>query len=164
MICPVHDLGVSAWSNVTCTPNPVFVWKEWQIWTPVTSILSACFGISITSIPYTLYHFHLMFMSIFASLVAPFGGFFASGFKRAFNIKDFGHSIPGHGGMTDRMDCQFLMGVFIYVYYSSLIREHHVTVGSVLQTIVSGLTVDEQLELMADMKRYLEGQGIRLPC
>ncbi|KAK0485999.1 phosphatidate cytidylyltransferase [Armillaria novae-zelandiae] len=164
MICPVHDLGVSAWSNVTCTPNPVFVWKEWQIWTPVTSILSTCFGIAITSIPYTLYHFHLMFMSIFASLVAPFGGFFASGFKRAFNIKDFGHSIPGHGGMTDRMDCQFLMGVFIYVYYSSLIREHHVTVGSVLQTIVSGLTVDEQLELLADMKRYLEGQSIRVPC
>lgn len=164
MICPVHDLGVSAWSNVTCTPNPVFVWKEWQIWTPVASVLSACFGISITSIPYTLYHFHLMFMSIFASLVAPFGGFFASGFKRAFNIKDFGHSIPGHGGMTDRMDCQFLMGVFIYVYYSSLIREHHVTVGSVLQTIVSGLTVGEQLELIADMKRYLEGQGIRVSC
>lgn len=118
-------------------------------------------------------------MSCFASLVAPFGGFFASGFKRAFDIKDFGHSIPGHGGMTDRMDCQFvilhllfafhplltgcvrfLMGVFTYVYYSSLIREHHVTVGSILQMIVSGLTVHEQLELMADLKRYLEGQGI----
>ena len=39
------------------------------------------------------------------------------------------------------------MGVFTYVYYSSLIREHHVTVGSVLQTIVSGLTTEEQLEL-----------------
>jgi len=101
-------------------------------------------------------------MSCFASLVAPFGGFFASGFKRAFNIKDFGHSIPGHGGMTDRMDCQFLMGVFTYVYYSSLIREHHVTVGAVLQTIVSGLTVDEQLELLSDLKRYLSGQGIKV--
>ena len=44
--------------------------------------------------------------AVFASLMAPFGGFFASGFKRAFNIKDFGSSIPGHGGMTDRMDCQ----------------------------------------------------------
>lgn len=76
-------------------------------------------------------------MATFASLVAPFGGFFASGFKRAFNIKDFGHSIPGHGGMTDRMDCQyvclwissgfelivrFMMGMFSYVYYASLIR------------------------------------------
>ena len=52
------------------------------------------------------------------------------------------------------------MGVFTYVYYSSLIREHHVTVGSILQMVVSGLTVQEQLELMADLKRYLEGQGI----
>ena len=52
------------------------------------------------------------------------------------------------------------MGVFTYVYYSSLIRTHHVTVGSILQMIVSGLTVQEQLELMADLRRYLEGQGI----
>lgn len=55
------------------------------------------------------------------------------------------------------------MGVFTYVYYSSLIREHHVTVGSILQTIVSGLTVNEQLELVADLKRYLSGQGIIVP-
>jgi phosphatidate cytidylyltransferase len=60
----------------------------------------------VATISYAPYQLHLLFMSCFASLVAPFGGFFASGFKRAFNIKDFGHSIPGHGGMTDRMDCQ----------------------------------------------------------
>ena len=47
-------------------------------------------------------------MAIFASIIAPFGGFFASGFKRGFKIKDFGDSIPGHGGMTDRMDCQVI--------------------------------------------------------
>lgn len=40
MICPVHDLGVSAWSSTQCTPNPVFVWKEWEIWTPVAIFLS----------------------------------------------------------------------------------------------------------------------------
>ena len=49
---------------------------------------------------------HALVMAIFASVIAPFGGFFASGFKRSFKIKDFGDSIPGHGGMTDRMDCQ----------------------------------------------------------
>ena len=43
-------------------------------------------------------------MATFASVVAPFGGFFASGFKRAFDIKDFGDSIPGHGGLMDRLD------------------------------------------------------------
>ncbi|KAF5386248.1 hypothetical protein D9615_002239 [Tricholomella constricta] len=163
MICPVHDLGVSAWSSTQCTPNPIFVWKDWEIWNPVAVFLSTLFGRTIKTIPYAPYQYHLLLLSFFASLVAPFGGFFASGFKRAFNIKDFGHSIPGHGGMTDRMDCQFLMGVFTYVYYSSLIREHHVTVGGVLQTIVSGLTLDQQLELMADLKRYLGTQGIKVP-
>ncbi|TFY79587.1 hypothetical protein EWM64_g4424 [Hericium alpestre] len=162
MICPVHDLGVNAFSDITCTPNPIFNWREWAIWPPVAQFLSTLLRRQITTIPYMPYQIHLFFMACFASLVAPFGGFFASGFKRAFNIKDFGHSIPGHGGMTDRMDCQFLMGVFTYVYYSSLIREHNVSVGSVLQTIVSGLTIDEQLELFYDLKRYLEQQHVAL--
>lgn len=61
-------------------------------------------------------------MACFASLIAPFGGFFASGVKRAFNVKDFGDIIPGHGGLTDRMDCQFLMGVFASIYYQSFIK------------------------------------------
>ncbi|GJE92720.1 cytidylyltransferase family-domain-containing protein [Phanerochaete sordida] len=162
MICPVRDIGASAFDGMTCTPNPVFVWRDWIIPGPLSAFLSTVFGSSITSIAYAPYQFHVLFLAVFASLVAPFGGFFASGFKRAFDIKDFGHSIPGHGGMTDRMDCQFLMGVFTYVYYSSLIRQHNVTVGSILQMIVSGLSVQEQLELMSDLKRYLEGQGIKV--
>ncbi|KAI9067288.1 hypothetical protein FKP32DRAFT_1588649 [Trametes sanguinea] len=161
MICPMRDLGVTAWSGqLQCTPNPVFVWRDWLMPAPLSVFLSTLLGHQVTTIPYAPYQFHLLVLSCFASLVAPFGGFFASGFKRAFDIKDFGHSIPGHGGMTDRMDCQFLMGVFTYVYYSSLIRDNHVTVGSILQTIVSGLTLTEQLELMADLKRYLESQGV----
>lgn len=54
------------------------------------------------------------------------------------------------------------MGMFSYVYYSSLIREHHVTVGSALQTIVSGLTLEEQMELLLDLKKYLEGRGLSI--
>lgn len=52
--------------------------------------------------------FHASVLAVFASVIAPFGGFFASGFKRAFRVKDFAAIIPGHGGMTDRMDCQVL--------------------------------------------------------
>jgi len=153
-------LGVSAWSSMQCTPNPVFVWKTLDLWPPLSTFLSTLTGHGVKTISYVPYQLHLLVLSCFASLVAPFGGFFASGFKRAFNIKDFGHSIPGHGGMTDRMDCQFLMGVFTYVYYSSLIRVHQVTVGGILQTVVSGLTVEQQLELIRDLKSYLEGQGV----
>ncbi|KAH9929609.1 phosphatidate cytidylyltransferase [Epithele typhae] len=161
MICPVRDLGVSAFGGeLHCKPNPIFVWHEWVMPLELRTVVSPLLGSNVTTIPYVPYQPHLLVLSCFASLVAPFGGFFASGFKRAFDIKDFGHSIPGHGGMTDRMDCQFLMGIFTYVYYSSLIRQNNVTVGSVLQTIVGGLTVQEQLELLGDLKRLIESQGI----
>jgi phosphatidate cytidylyltransferase len=65
---------------------------------------------------------HTIALSLFASIIGPFGGFFASGFKRAFKIKDFGDVIPGHGGILDRFDCQYLMATFVNVYISSFIR------------------------------------------
>jgi len=69
------------------------------------------------------------------------------------------------------------MGMFSYVYYSSLIRVsendtsdsstaddqiQNVSVGSIMQTVVTSLTASEQLELLADLKRFLEGQGLRV--
>ena len=69
------------------------------------------------------FQFHCLAMAVFASLVAPFGGFFASGFKRAIGEKDFGSSIPGHGGWTDRMDCMIVMGVFSWLYLHYFLRD-----------------------------------------
>lgn len=66
-----------------------------------------------------------------------------------------------------------MMGMFSYVYYSSLIRVspppqisadfqiQSVSVGSVMQTVVTSLTAAEQLELLADLRRFLQGQGIK---
>jgi phosphatidate cytidylyltransferase len=64
---------------------------------------------------------HSVVIASFASLIAPFGGFFASGVKRAFRIKDFADTIPGHGGITDRFDCHGLMGIFIYIYLTQVV-------------------------------------------
>lgn len=69
------------------------------------------------------------------------GGFFASGFKRAFKIKDFGDSIPGHGGLTDRMDCQVVMAVFANIYYNTFVKLPVATVASLLQTVRRSLTL-----------------------
>lgn len=57
-------------------------------------------------------------LALFASLIAPFGGFFASAVKRATFVKDFAGYIPGHGGLTDRMDCQLIMSVAAWAVYA----------------------------------------------
>lgn len=59
---------------------------------------------------------HGFVLALFGSLIAPFGGFLASGLKRCYNVKDFGNLIPGHGGILDRMDCQLAMGSFLLLY------------------------------------------------
>jgi phosphatidate cytidylyltransferase len=59
---------------------------------------------------------HALILSTFCSIVAPFGGFLASAVKRAFNTKDFGSLIPGHGGVVDRFDCHLVTAPFVYLY------------------------------------------------
>lgn len=103
---------------------------------------------------------HILVFATFASLIAPFGGFFASGLKRTFKIKDFGDSIPGHGGITDRMDCQFIMGFFAYMYYHSFIAVYKVSLGGVIESAINGLTLEEQMELVKGISKHLYNQGV----
>uniref|UniRef100_A0A8H7N6C2 Phosphatidate cytidylyltransferase n=1 Tax=Bionectria ochroleuca TaxID=29856 RepID=A0A8H7N6C2_BIOOC len=154
-ICPVNDLGANIFTGLQCDVNPVFLPHTYEL--PQLFFLPPNTSFSVTLAPMQL---HALVLATFASLIAPFGGFFASGLKRSFKIKDFGDSIPGHGGMTDRMDCQFIMGFFAYVYYHSFIETHQVRLGSVLETAITSLTVDEQVELVKGMGRYLTNQGL----
>jgi len=149
-ICPVTNLGANIFTGLQCMPNPVFVARPHHLpeWTQIKHV----FWISPIQ-------FHAMALATFASLIAPFGGFFASGLKRTFKVKDFGNSIPGHGGMTDRMDCQFIMGLFTYMYYQSFIAIYKTSVGSVIETVITGLTVEEQLEVVKALAKYLYNQG-----
>uniref|UniRef100_A0A7S1BGT5 phosphatidate cytidylyltransferase n=1 Tax=Corethron hystrix TaxID=216773 RepID=A0A7S1BGT5_9STRA len=77
------------------------------------------FVYSFTIIPIQL---HSIALSTFASVVAPFGGFFASAMKRAYGLKDFDSFIPGHGGVMDRFDCQFLMMLCTWVHYNTFVK------------------------------------------
>ncbi|KAE8725469.1 Phosphatidate cytidylyltransferase 1 [Hibiscus syriacus] len=101
-----------------------------------------------------------LLLGLFASVIAPFGGFFASGFKRAFKIKDFGDSIPGHGGLTDRMDCQMVMAVFAYIYHQSFVVPQDYTVETILSEVLSSLSLEEQLVLYTKLGQILQERVI----
>jgi len=64
---------------------------------------------------------HSLALGLFASLVSPFGGFIASGLNRRFDAKDFGNVTPGHGGLLDIFDCQFVMGSFAIMYIRAFV-------------------------------------------
>jgi phosphatidate cytidylyltransferase len=153
-VCPVNDLGANIFTGLECEINPVFIAHTYTI-----PFIPPNLDLLPNKITVSPMQFHIMIMATFASLIAPFGGFFASGLKRTFNIKDFGDSIPGHGGMTDRMDCQFIMGFFAFMYYQSFIAVYKASIGSVIETAITGLTLDEQMEVVKGLAKHLYNQG-----
>lgn len=100
---------------------------------------------------------HSFWLALFGSVVAPFGGFFASGFKRAFKIKDFGDTIPGHGGILDRFDCQLIMLTFVHVYISSFIRSP--SVEKMLEKVLY-MEQDQQIEFYHMLHDVLKNNGM----
>ncbi|ODV63859.1 phosphatidate cytidylyltransferase [Ascoidea rubescens DSM 1968] len=154
IICPVDDdLSVNIIKGLDCELNPVFIPQEYRI---PPMIAEALHYYSITIKPI---YFHAIVLATFASLIAPFGGFFCSGLKRAFKVKDFADTIPGHGGITDRMDCQFIMGSFSYLYYETFISTHKVSVSSILQMAVVNLDPDQVTQLIDSLLNYLHKSG-----
>jgi phosphatidate cytidylyltransferase len=117
----------------------------------------ALFGQNWKSITVYPFVFHSISLSLFASVIGPFGGFFASGFKRAFKIKDFGDTIPGHGGFMDRFDCQLLMATFVHVYHSSFIKA--VSPQKLVQQILS-LKPEQQLQVFTMLQEALTKRGM----
>jgi len=101
-----------------------------------------------------------VYYALFASFVAPFGGFFASAIKRAFKIKDFDSFIPGHGGVTDRMDCQMIMSLFGYVYYTTFIASLHLKLPlPQLLTTIEMLDSDQIAEIARFALERLDDQA-----
>lgn len=68
--------------------------------------LGACGLWCVPCVHVSCVQMHGAILALLASIIGPFGGFLASAIKRAYAVKDFAGVIPGHGGITDRMDCQ----------------------------------------------------------
>ncbi|XP_042945624.1 phosphatidate cytidylyltransferase 1-like isoform X1 [Carya illinoinensis] len=147
LTCPRKDLS-TGWLH--CDPGPLFKPEHFSLlgWVPQWFPWKK---VSILPVQW-----HALCLGLFASIIAPFGGFFASGFKRAFKIKDFGDSIPGHGGITDRMDCQMVIAVFAYIYHQSFVMQQGLSVEMILNQILVSLTFEEQQALYIKLGEILQ--------
>lgn len=58
----------------------------------------------------------LLLIGIPAAVLAPIGDLAESLLKRTYGVKDSGHTIPGHGGMLDRVDAVFFVCPWVLLY------------------------------------------------
>ena len=72
-------------------------------------------------------HYHWWFivaLAILGSVLGQLGDLLESWLKRWVDVKDSGHTIPGHGGILDRFDS--MLFVSSVVYYALFIYQHFV--------------------------------------
>ncbi|XP_077999321.1 phosphatidate cytidylyltransferase 2-like [Glandiceps talaboti] len=154
--CPSeYDVAVGSFT-MDCEPSSTFQLQEYNVPMVLQGIF-ALVGMYKKTIWLYPIQIHSFALASFASLVSPFGGFFASGFKRAFKIKDFGDVLPGHGGIMDRFDCQYLMASFLHVYLSSFIRTANP--GKLFQQMLQ-LTPDQQIQMFDKLRDHLIKKGL----
>lgn len=153
-ICPIEyiDIGGNIVMSTNCTPSILFQQQRYKFAYNLFGALKIQ-GV-LLSYPFV---FHAFCLSLFAALVAPIGGIFASGLKRAFHVKDFAATIPGHGGILDRFDCQYLMITFVNVYITSFIKA-----ASPEKVFAKVLTMDvgQQIEFYRGLEQLLSNQKL----
>ncbi|CAG9859251.1 unnamed protein product [Phyllotreta striolata] len=140
LVCPIKFASVD--NEITYRSNC----------TPSYNFQPIAYAIGDFSVNYYPFMKHSFYLSIFASVIAPFGGFCASGFKRAVGVKDFADTVPGHGGILDRGDCQYLMMTFVNVYIMTFVKDPNVE--EIFRKIAK-LSDEQQLEFYSLLRSSL---------
>ncbi|CAH0492612.1 unnamed protein product [Peronospora farinosa] len=151
LTCPVESFEFKLIPDpLTCTPRDIFLPHLYDVPVFVARIIGQS---QIQLHPIQL---HSFWFAIFASLVSPFGGFYASAIKRTYNLKDFDSVIPGHGGVMDRMDCQLITNCFTTVYFNTFICSQTPSVTMILN-LVAKLTIEQKQDVLQAIQEMLEG-------
>ena len=84
----------------------------------ICTVLAAVFAVCLLE-RYEILHFErttLLIWSFLVSAVGQFGDLCMSFVKRIAGVKDFGHLLPGHGGILDRFDSHMFAVAFTLVF------------------------------------------------
>ncbi|UKJ89341.1 phosphatidate cytidylyltransferase [Theileria orientalis] len=152
ILCPTNHFNLMplVWLyNTKCKLPGLYDLKKFVLPGFLGKFASMAFGRNY--VMYREFTIHMLVLSVFASVFAPFGGFLASGFKRALKVKDFANVIPGHGGLTDRFDCHVLMGGFTYFYLKTFVRKQQLV--EVVYKMFLKLPKQQQLELLSKLRQ-----------
>jgi len=112
-------------------------------------------GSNISEVTLQPIQIHAVCFALFASLIAPFGGFLASGIKRAYEKKDFDNLFPGHGGVLDRFDCQLMMCTFVYVYLNTFIKTSDAYQIERILSQIATLTLEQQETILRRLQEIV---------
>ncbi|ETL40805.1 hypothetical protein, variant 1 [Phytophthora nicotianae] len=174
LTCPVESFEFKLIPDpLTCIPHDVFLPHFYDVPVSIARIIGqsqiqllpiqVCYDESVLELSpalrYVVFAYlqlHSFWFAIFASVVSPFGGFYASAIKRTYKLKDFDSVIPGHGGVMDRMDCQLITNCFTTVYFNTFIRSPTPSVAMILN-LVSQLTVNQKQDVLRAIQEMLEG-------
>ena len=146
-LCPVEKFTLVPFNlnSLHCDTSELLKKYEFSF-----GLFGKLFTFSLTNL-----EFHSLAIGLFASSIAPLGGLFASGFKRSIKIKDFADTIPGHGGVTDRMDCEMLNGAFVYIYLSQFVFYDGAKIMDNILKKIMKLSHEEQIEIYEKLKMIL---------
>lgn len=85
-----------------------------------TVVAFLIYGAVMSAMGFLVNYLWLVVLSVICGIVAQFGDLAASVMKRSFQVKDFGHLIPGHGGMVDRVDSLMFVAPVVYYFITFL--------------------------------------------
>lgn len=118
---------ILAWGTDTCAYFAGYFLGKKKLWeeiSPKKTIEGAIGGVVGATLLAVLFAYWLnrdfmlyaIPLGVIGSVLSQIGDLIASKMKRYVNIKDYGHIMPGHGGILDRFDSIILTAPFVYYY------------------------------------------------